>query len=178
MDRLSRGKAISTRLRNILQNRGMLTPTGTDRIGGDTSIPLGPIDTGRTTGRTTGGPDMSIRGWDPGLAAAMGSYNREAGPMGGEGYGPWMAEGGRAGYRNGEFVDEDINIQGPGFDVNENIEMASNPDPLAEINAFSLQIFKKPFDQLNDEERDILFEMMNAQAAGGEGQGEGIASLV
>jgi len=33
-------------------------------------------------------------------------------------------QGGRAGYRNGEFVDEDINIQGPGFDVNENMEMA------------------------------------------------------
>ena len=37
-------------------------------------------------------------------------------------------QGGRIGYRNGEFVDEDINIQGPGFDVNENIEMAEG-DP-------------------------------------------------
>ena len=34
------------------------------------------------------------------------------------------AEGGRAGYAFGDFVDEDVNIQGPGFDVNENIEMA------------------------------------------------------
>ena len=38
------------------------------------------------------------------------------------------AEGGRIGYRDGEFVDEDVNIQGPGFDVNENIEMAEE-DP-------------------------------------------------
>ena len=43
-------------------------------------------------------------------------------------YGPHKAQGGRIGYRNGEFVDEDINIQGPGFDVNENIEMAEE-DP-------------------------------------------------
>jgi hypothetical protein len=33
-------------------------------------------------------------------------------------------DGGRIGYRDGEFVDEDVNIQGPGFDVNENVEMA------------------------------------------------------
>ena len=35
---------------------------------------------------------------------------------------PPFAQGGRIGYRNGEFV-EDVNIEGPGFD--ENIEMAS-----------------------------------------------------
>ena len=40
-----------------------------------------------------------------------------------------MAQGGRIGYRNGEFVDENINVEGPGFDVNENIEMASGLDP-------------------------------------------------
>ena len=182
MDRLARGKAISQRLRNILQNRGMLTPTGTDRIGGDTSIPIGPIETGGTTGRTTGGPDMSIRGWDPGLAAAMGSYNREAGPMGGEGYGPWMAEGGRAGYQGGELVDEDINIRGPGYDVNENIEMASAVDPMDALNDMAMQIFGKPLHELTPEEKQILFDMANDQAAmgqgQGQGQGEGIASLV
>ena len=39
------------------------------------------------------------------------------------------AEGGRIGYRSGELVDEDINVEGPGFDVNENIEMAEEPSP-------------------------------------------------
>ena len=29
-----------------------------------------------------------------------------------------MAQGGRIGYRNGEFVDADVNIEGPGYDVN------------------------------------------------------------
>ena len=179
MDRLSRGKAISQRLRNILQNRGMLTPTGTDRIGGDPSIPIGPIDTGGYTGPAT-------RDFDPGIAARTthwserpdrsGSPSRGFVNPGAGSYGPWKAEGGRIGYANGEFVDEDVNIQGPGFDVNENIEMASNPNPLAELNALSLEIFKKPFDQLNDDEKQILFEMANDQAAAG--QGEGIASLV
>ena len=36
----------------------------------------------------------------------------------------YRADGGRIGYQGGELVDEDINIEGPGFDVNENIEMA------------------------------------------------------
>ena len=44
------------------------------------------------------------------------------------GYEGSFKKGGRIGYRNGEFVEEDINIQGPGFDVNENIEMAEE-DP-------------------------------------------------
>ena len=182
--RLAKGKAISQRLRNILQNRGMLTPTGTDRIGGDPSIPIGPIDTGGYTRPQTYdySPSQAARTthWSerPDLS---GSPVRGFVNPGKDSYGPWKAEGGRIGYANGEFVDEDINIQGPGFDVNENIEMASNPNPLAELNAFSLEIFKKPFDQLNDDERDILFEMMNDQAAGPQGEEvveEGIASLV
>ena len=43
--------------------------------------------------------------------------------------GEWYADGGRTGYRNGEFVDENINVEGPNFDVNENIEMAEGPSP-------------------------------------------------
>ena len=54
MDRLAKGKAISSRLRNILTNRGMLTPTNVGRAGQD-KIPLGPISMGGTTGTTTGG---------------------------------------------------------------------------------------------------------------------------
>ena len=105
----------------------MLTPTGTDRIGGDPSIPIGPIDTGGYTGPAT-------RDFDPGIAARTthwserpdlsGSPDRGFVNPGKGSYGPWKAEGGRIGYANGEFVDEDINIQGPGFDVNENL-MAS-----------------------------------------------------
>ena len=88
----------------------------------------------------------------------------------------FAAEGGRIGYQEGLLVDEDVNIEGPGFDVNENVMMASAPDPMAELEAFSLEIFKKSFEQLNDTERDILFDMLNDQA--GMDPSEGIASLV
>jgi hypothetical protein len=179
MDRLAKGKAISQRLRNILQNRGMLTPTGTDRIGGDPSIPIGPIDTGGYTGPAT-------RDFDPGIAARTthwserpdrsGSPSRGFVNPGAGSYGPWKAEGGRIGYANGELVDEDINIAGPGFDVNENVMMASAPDPMDALNDFALEIFGKPLDMLNEEERGILYDLANEQAAIGEEQG--IASLV
>ena len=49
------------------------------------------------------------------------------------GYEGSFKKGGRIGYQGGEFVDEDINIQGPGFDVNENVEMA-------EANPFQMRI--------------------------------------
>ena len=88
----------------------------------------------------------------------------------------FAAEGGRIGYQEGLLVDEDVNIEGPGFDVNENVMMASAPDPMAELEAFSLEIFKKSFEQLNATERDILFDMLNDQA--GMDPSEGIASLV
>ena len=91
-------------------------------------------------------------------------------------YGPHKrAEGGRIGYANGEFVDEDVNIQGPGYDVNENIEMASAQDPMDALNDMAMQIFGKQLHELTPEEKQILFDMANDQAAG---QGEGIASLV
>ena len=41
----------------------------------------------------------------------------------------YRADGGRIGYAGGELVDEDINIEDPGFDVNENMEMAEGPSP-------------------------------------------------
>ena len=85
-------------------------------------------------------------------------------------------DGGRAGYAFGDVVDEDVNIQGPGFDVNENIEMASAVDPMDALNDMAMQIFGKPLHELTPEEKQILFEMANDQAAAG--QGEGIASLV
>jgi len=84
------------------------------------------------------------------------------------------AEGGRIGYRYGLFVDE--NIEGPGYDFNEGMEIASAPDPMDALNDFSLEIFNKPYDQLNDEERGILHDLANEQAMGE--QDQGIASLV
>ena len=57
-------------------------------------------------------------------AQSISDANRDAGMSGGG-----LAQGGRIGYANGEFVDEDINIQGPGFDVNENLMAAAEGIP-------------------------------------------------
>ena len=89
--------------------------------------------------------------------------------------GGWgWAQGGRIGYRTGEFVDEDINIEGPGFDINENL-MASDEwnDRLLE------QLYNKFIDQgfsPADAEKMALdeFELMSQ----GPEQDQGIASLV
>jgi len=83
-------------------------------------------------------------------------------------------DGGRIGYRDGLFVDE--NIEGPGYDFNEGMEIASAPHPMDALNDFSLEIFNKPYDQLNDEERGILHDLANEQVMGE--QDQGIASLV
>ena len=177
-DKLHTG--ISKRLFDVLISRGVIDESG-NRV-------ITPAGIDKTTSRwetdaaapTYTGP--KAYDFDPSIAARTEHYTERPGTREGYidpgkgSYGPWKAEGGRIGYANGEFVDEDVNIQGPGFDVNENIEMASAPNPLAELNAFSLEIFKKPFDQLDDDERNMLFEMMNDQA--GMDQGEGIASLV
>ena len=91
---------------------------------------------------------------------------------------PWWGQGakdgGRIGYQGGELVDEDINIQGPGFDVNENMEMA-------EKTPFEMRI-----DELMDtgmswqEAYDIASDEFNQLAEGPEDSfsEEGIASLV
>jgi len=85
-------------------------------------------------------------------------------------HGNW-AEGGRIGYRNGEFVDEDINIQGPNFDVNENIEMAEGPSP------FEMRIDELMDTGMSWEEAYQIASEEFGQVAEGE-SGEGLASLV
>ena len=85
-----------------------------------------------------------------------------------------MAYGGRAGYREGELVEEDVNIQGPGFDVNE--QTAGFIDPMDALNDMSMDIFGKPLNLLNEEEYQMLIDMANDQAR--MDQGEGLASLV
>ena len=102
-------------------------------------------------------------------ADAVGAANKDAGMSG------WgLAQGGRIGYREGEFVDEDINIEGPGFDVNE--QTAGFIDPQDALNDMSMDIFGKPLNLLNEDEYQILIDLANDQAMGE--QDQGIASLV
>ena len=90
-------------------------------------------------------------------------------------YGPHMAQGGRIGYRNGEFVDEDINIEGPGYDFNENIEMTSGEgegDILEQLVAKYIEAGFPP-----DQAEEMAMQELQ-QIVAQSGQGEGIASLV
>jgi len=85
-------------------------------------------------------------------------------------------DGGRAGYRDGEFVDEDINIQGPGFDVNENVEMA-------EADPFQMRIQELMSKGLSWEDAyDIAAQEFQDEFAEGPeesfSEDQGIASLV
>ena len=185
LGRLRAGKGLAQDLRGILRNRGyndrgelINFPDRGAQITDTTVRGAIPHDTGTVTRDTSGwsSPGYTTRGGFTEPSRTTGTQHSGAGTRDVRGHHGNFSQGGRIGYANGEFVDEDVNIQGPGFDVNENIEMASAPNPLAELNAFSLEIFKKPFDQLDDDERDMLFEMMNDQA--GMDQGEGIASLV
>jgi len=96
-------------------------------------------------------------------------------PYRGQGEGYNFAEGGRIGYRDGEFV-EDVNIEGPGYD--ENVMMASDPDAMDSLNELSKSLFEgRGVHELTPEEYDILIDVAKSQAAGPE-QDQGLASLV
>ena len=118
-------------------------------------------------GYTTRGGFTGTRGQEPGTRGGATSGS-------GRGHHSWRAEGGRVGYREGELVDEDINIEGPGFDINE--QVAGYIDPQDALNDMSIEIFGKPLHQLTGEEYQILIDMANDQAMGE--QDQGIASLV
>ena len=110
---------------------------------------------------------------DAGMNAPGGGKGQS--PTGGNVEGTPFAQGGRIGYRNGEFVDEDINIQGPGFDVNENIEMASEGgegDILEQLVAKYIAAGFPP-----DQAQEMAMQELQQMVAES-GQGEGIASLV
>jgi len=86
---------------------------------------------------------------------------------------PSFQDGGRAGYRGGEFVDGDINVEGPNFDFNENIEMAEGKMP------FDLRIeeLMEKHNMSYDDAYDIAEMEFQDLFAQGESD-QGIASLV
>jgi len=65
------------------------------------------------------------------------------------------ANGGRIGYQDaGPVMQEEV--------INEDTqEVVSNPDPMAELNALSLEVFGKPYDMLNDREQEALQMFMS-----------------
>ena len=80
-------------------------------------------------------------------------------------------DGGRIGYQGGELVDEDINIEGPGFDVNENIEMAEGKSP------FEIRIDELMDEGMSWQQAYEIAAQEFGQVAEGESD-QGIASLV
>ena len=65
------------------------------------------------------------------------------------------ANGGRMGYNiGGPIQEEEV--------INEDTqEVVSNPDPMAELNAISLEVFGKPYDQLNEREQESLMNFVS-----------------
>ena len=120
---------------------------------------------------------QSPSGRDHAGTAGIGSRESRAGgaPGTSRGEASWKGYlGGRAGYREGELVEQDVNIQGPGFDINE--QMAGYIDPMDALNDMSMEIFGKPLNLLNEDEYQMLIDMANDQAMAE--QPEGLASLV
>jgi len=172
------------RVVNMIKRRDAGQEFNEERLKEFTRLGYGPDETITTTVGDNinqgggGGSEAAFTQTSPGgisqevsRAARGGQGPRGAGAMSGWG----LAEGGRIGYADRGFVDEDINIEGPGFDVNENL-MASDPGAMDSLNEMSMQIFGKGVHELSEEEYQMLIDMANEQASAG--PAEGLASLV
>ena len=109
----------------------------------------------------------------------------------GEMYSKYMAQGGRIGYQQGTHPLDGVAMEmfgmtfenlNPlqqivvsqsqskayggriGYDSGGNFMMASAPDPTAEMNDFSMQVFGKPLHQLTPPQLESLYELMNEQS--------------
>ena len=137
-------------------------------------------------GSTYTGPET--RSFDPGIAARTQHPTERARTRGGYtdpgrgSYGPWMAEGGRIGYANGEFV-EDENIEGPGFDENILEIMKGEGVPFGEQvqgegDILSMLVAKYIEAGFPPEQAQEMAMQELQQLVAESGQGQGLASLV
>jgi len=204
MNRVNRGKAISTRLRDILTARGMLGDTRGVTTDAPEFItrgdPRGPVTTG---GGGTFDPVLDQRGrrvpgsregpsWR-GATEAREQVSRDTGGARGQvagpgfGRGSYWAEGGRVGYQGGELVeDESMMEAAPGGMMEENIEEVQGEPSREQLEAIAFEIFQLPLEQLNEQQLEVVYQAAmeqepseeEVQFAAQEGPGEGIASLV
>ena len=167
---------ISKRLFNALRKRGVIDSSGnriTTPAGADT------VTTTTTTGGSTtpnvhgGGSEASFTQRSPGGISQAQSRAARTDQRGNVMSGWNLAEGGRAGYRQGLLVDEDVNIEGPGFDINENVMMASDPTINAELYGLYLDALDS-----NKIPADTTFEMFKDLMTQAQSQDQGIASMV
>jgi hypothetical protein len=181
-------RGLSTKLYNYYKSKGIIDKWK-NRI-------TTPIDAATTTDTVTGGtvgPNVHGGGSEAsftqrspgGISQATSRAART--DQGGNVMSGWnLAQGGRIGYRDGEFVDEDINIEGPGYDFNENIEAVQGEPSQEQLEVIAFEIFRLPLEQLSEPQLEIVYRTAiqqepseeQVQLAAQEGPGEGIASLV
>ena len=200
MNRISKGKAISQRLRDVLTARGLIGGNIGDQRPGRTITDVVTNVTNPNQGATTGGtstyrgpPTTSFN------VAQFAKAGRRADKPGGftdpgkGSYGPHRAEGGRmayggrAGYQEGELVEDEYMAEAtPGGMMEENIEEVQGEPTREQLEAIALEIFRLPLEELNEEQLNVVYQAAmeqepaeeEVQFAAQEGPGEGIASLV
>jgi len=175
-------RGLSTKLYNYYKGKGLI-----DKWKGPT-----PVDTtgkGTTIGEITGGAIQGGQGDyqrapinipDPSFSAP--STTGHMGP-GGVHY----AYGGRAGYQDGELVEDEYMAEAtPGGMMEENIEEVQGEPTREQLEAIALEIFRLPLEELNEQQLEVVYQAAmeqepseeEVQFAAQEGPGEGIASLV
>ena len=195
LDRLAKGKAISQRLRNVLTAKGLIGDNIGDSISktGTVKGVTRPGDGGSSSGGYTGPKTYSFD---------RGAFQRSGGQRaskdgftdpGKESYGPHRAEGGRmayggrAGYQEGELVEDASMVEAtPQGMMEENVESVQKEPSREQLEVIALEIFKQPLEQLNEEQLMVVYQAAmeqepseeEIQFAAQESPAEGIASLV
>jgi len=152
--------------KNLQASKGGADTTGGAVTTGNVVTNIRNPNRGDGASRDQGG-GYSTRGGFTGTGGSPGTGQR--------GHHGNFSQGGRIGYANGEFVDEDINIEGPGFDVNENIEMASGEGEEGILQQLYAKYIEAGFPP--DQAEAMALQEFEQMAAGPE-QDQGLASLV
>ena len=158
------------------------TTSGVDQTTSGGKIPVGPISQGGTGTSTSTYSGPETKSFNPSQFARAG--RRATRPGGftdpGQGsYGPWKAEGGRVGYREGELVeDESMMAETPTGMMEENIEEVQGEPTREQMEALAMEIFQLRLEELDEEQLMIVYQTAMEQAPQEEVVEEGIASLV
>ena len=201
MSRISKGKAISQRLRDVLTSRGLLGGNIGDQRPGRTITDTVTGTTAPGTGGTITGGASTYRG-PPTTSFNQAQFARSGGQRasrdgftdpGRGSYGPHRAEGGRmayggrAGYQEGELVEDEYMAEAtPQGMMEENVETVQGEPSREQLEIIALEIFRLPLEELNEEQLNVVYQAAmeqepseeEVQFAAQEGPGEGIASLV
>ena len=182
-------RGLSTKLYNYAKKKGLIdqwkgaTPVDTTVIGTGDKPGIGPTTIRPSHFAEQGGggyQQAPINRPDPSFSAP--STTGHMGP-GGVHY----AYGGRAGYQDGELVEDEYMAEAtPGGMMEENIEEVQGEPTREQLEAIAFEIFRLPLEELNEEQLNVVYQAAmeqepseeEVQFAAQEGPGQGIASLV